>query len=253
MSATLDGPARVDAPPTEDGLPLATLVWHARPADARVVVLVLHGGAVDGFEPNRPWSHNVARLVPFARALARRVPGPVAVARLRFRVRGWNGADAMPVLDAEWALRQLREAYPGVPIAVVGHSMGGRTALHVGSGPDVRLVVGLAPWIEKGDPRPGPDQRTVLIHGDRDVICGLSRSRSLVERMQADGLDASLVRVERGDHAMLVRWPLWTRLVTGVVTATFAAELGHDEEPPTGPEGAVVAQVVHSGGVILDI
>jgi len=71
--------------------------------------------------------------------------------------------------------------------------------------------------------------------------------------MQADGLDASLVRVERGDHAMLVRWPLWTRLVTGVVTATFAAELGHEEEPPTGPVGAVVAQVVHSGGVVIDI
>jgi predicted esterase len=253
VSTTFEGPARVEAPSAGDGLPLATLVWHARPADARVVVLVLHGGAIDGFEPNRPWSHNVARLVPFARALARRVPGPVAVARLRFRVRGWNGADAMPVLDTEWALSQLRATYPGASIALVGHSMGGRVALHVGSAPDVRLVVGLAPWIERGDPRPGAAQRTVLIHGDRDVICGLSRSRSLVERMQADGLDASLVRVERGDHAMLVRWPLWTRLVTGIVTATFAAELGHDEEPPTGAEGAVVAQVVHSGGAVLDI
>jgi pimeloyl-ACP methyl ester carboxylesterase len=253
VSRTLEGPSRVVGPPTDDGLPPATLVWHARPADARVVVLVLHGGAIGGFEPNRPWSHNVARLVPFARALARKVPGPVAVARLRFRVRGWNGDDAMPVLDARWALGRLRETYPDASIALVGHSMGGRTALHVGTEPGVRLVVGLAPWIEPGDPRPGPGQRTVVVHGDRDVVCGLSRSRRLVESMQAEGLDASLVRVERGDHAMLVRWPLWTRLVTGIVTATFAEELGHDEEPASGPEGAVVAQVVHSGGVTLDL
>ena len=71
-------------------MPSASLSWDARPADAGVVALVMHGGAVDGFELNHPWSHNVARLVPFARAL-RKVPGPIAVARLRFRVPGWNG------------------------------------------------------------------------------------------------------------------------------------------------------------------
>ena len=233
-------------------MPFASLSWDAQPAHAGVVVLVMHGGAIDGFEVNRPWSHNVARLVPFARAL-RKVPGPVAVARLRFRVRGWNGAEGMPLVDARWALRQLRAAYPGRPIALVGHSMGGRVAMHLGDEDDVRLVLALAPWIEPDDPWPGPGRRTVVIHGDRDIVCGLSRSRERIEKMQAEGLDATLVRVARSDHAMLVRWPLWTRLVTGIITATFAAELGHDEEPPSGAEGAVVAQVVHSGGAVLDI
>jgi len=246
VSTDLDPTAAVG-----DDTPLASLAWDARPAGATVVAIVMHGGAVDGHEPNRPWSHNVARLVPFARSL-KRVPGPIAVARLRFRVRGWNG-DAMPVEDARWALAQVRAAYPGVPIALVGHSMGGRVAMFVGDEPDVRLVVGLAPWVEPGDPHPGAGRRTVLIHGDRDVICSLARTRRAVEQMQADGLDASLVRVARADHAMLVRARLWTALVTEVVEATFASELGGTGEPRSGPIGAVVARVVHSGGVTTDI
>lgn len=252
MSAT---PAvGADPKPNTDpagGSPLPVLSWDARPAGATVVALVLHGGAVDGFEANRPWSHNVARLVPFARAL-KRVPGPMAVARLRFRVRGWN-EDAMPVEDARWALDQVRTAYPGVPVALVGHSMGGRVALFVGDDPAVRLVVGLAPWVEPGDPTPGDGTRTVLLHGDRDVICSLARTREAVERMQAEGVDASLVRIARADHAMLVRSRLWTALVTDVVAATFARELGGTGEPRSGPIGAVVAQVAHSGGTTVDI
>jgi pimeloyl-ACP methyl ester carboxylesterase len=244
----------VDPAPATGGAarpPLPTLSWDTRPPDATVVTLVMHGGAIDGLEVNRPWSHNVARLVPFARAL-KRVPGPMAVARLRFRVRGWNG-DAMPVEDARWALDEVRAAYPGVPIAVVGHSMGGRVALFVGDDPDVRLVVGLAPWVEPGDPHPGSSTRTVLIHGDRDVICSLARTRAAVEQMQADGLDASLVRVARGDHAMLVRPRLWTALVTEIVEVAFARELGGSGEPRSGPVGVVVARVLHSGGATLDI
>ncbi|MGO4596809.1 alpha/beta hydrolase [Terrabacter sp. 2RAF25] len=245
--STTSGPTRADS-----RMPLASLSWDAQPAAAGVVVLVMHGGAVDGFEPNHPWSHNVARLVPFARAL-RKIPGPVAVARLRFRVRGWNGSENMPVVDAQWALRQVRETYPGTPVALVGHSMGGRVAMHLGDEDDVRLVVALAPWIEPDDPWPGQGRRTVVIHGDRDVICGLSRSRERIEKMRADGLDATLVRVARSDHAMLVRAPLWTALVTETVAATFARELGGSAEPRSGPVGAVVAQVVHSGGATIDI
>jgi hypothetical protein len=117
----------------------------------------------------------------------------------------------------------------------------------------VRLVVGLAPWVEPGDSQPGAGIRTVLLHGDRDVICSLARTRAAVEQMQARGLDASLVRVARADHAMLVRARLWTALVTEIVQSTFASELGSASEPRSGPIGAVVARVVHSGGVIIDI
>lgn len=238
-----DNPAR---------MPLASLSWDARPARAGAVVLVMHGGAVDGREPNNPWSHNVARLVPFARAL-RRVPGPLAVARLRFRYRGWNGDEASPVEDARWALAQLRADYPDTPIGLVGHSMGGRTALTVADEEGVRLVIGLSPWIERGDPTPGEARKTILVHGDRDIITPLHASRVTVERMVARGEDATLIRVARGDHAMLFRAGLWTALVVDIVGATFAPELGGRAEPRSGPVGAVVARAVHGGGGIIDI
>jgi len=232
-------------------MPLASLSWDTHPARAGAVALVLHGGAEEGREPNHPWSHNVARLVPFARSLAK-VPGPLAVARLRFRFRGWNGAEASPVEDARWALAQVRAEFPGAPIALIGHSMGGRTALSVGDEEDVRLVLGLAAWIEQGDPRPGDGRRTVLVHGDRDQICPLWGARVTVEEMREQGRDATLVRVARGDHAMLVRARLWNALVVDIVAATFAEELGGSLEPRSGPIGAVVARTVHGGG-ILDI
>lgn len=242
--------------PTSRGrMPFAHLMWDAQPRGATAVVVVLHGGAVDGREPNHPWSHNVARLVPFARSLAR-VGGPLAVARVRFRYRGWNGAEAAPLVDARWALEEVRAAYPGVPVAVVGHSMGGRVALHLGEDPDVRLVVALAPWIEPGDSRPGPDCRTVVVHGDRDVICGLSRSRRLVEELRAEGRPATLLRIARSDHAMLVRAPLWTRLVTGVVTAVFSDELGLEGGTSGAQRGEVAAAVVlaaHGPGGVIDL
>ena len=233
-------------------MPLASLTWDVRPAQAGAVALVLHGGAVDSRELNHPWSPNVARLVPFARAL-RRVPGPLAVARLRFRYRGWNGLEASPVEDARWALAQVRAAYPGVPVGLVGHSMGGRTALTVSDDDDVRLVLGLAPWIEQGDPAPRDGQKTVLIHGDRDVITPLSASRRTVDAMLAAGQDATLIRVARGDHAMVFRPRLWTALVVDIVAATFVRELGGSPEPRSGPIGAVVARAVHGGGGVIDI
>jgi hypothetical protein len=52
---------------------------------------------------------------------------------------------------------------------------------------------------------------------------------------------------------MLVRARLWTALVTEIVQSTFSSELGSASEPRSGPIGAVVARVVHSGGVIIDI
>jgi pimeloyl-ACP methyl ester carboxylesterase len=245
-----------DVVPTSRGrMPFAHLTWDAQPREATAVVLVLHGGAVDGREPNFPWSHNVARLVPFARSLAR-ADGRLAVARVRFRYRGWNGTEAAPLVDARWALEQVRAAYPGVPVAVVGHSMGGRVALHLGAEPEVRLVVALAPWVEAGDARPASGCRTVVVHGDRDVICGLSRSRRMVEQMVGQGQAATLVRVARSDHAMLVRAPLWTRVVTGVVTEFFAGESGPERRTSASGRGeiaAAVALAAHGPGGVIDL
>lgn len=239
---------------TSNRMPRTSLAWDAAPASAAAVTLLLHGGAVEGREPNRAWSHNVARLYPIARAVAAAdTPEPLAVARLRFRWRGWNGDERSPVGDTLWALGAVRSRYPGRPIALVGHSMGGRTALHVAEEPDVRLLVGLSPWVEAADPLPArPDLRTVLIHGDRDTICPLWYSRETVERLQADGRHAALIRVARSDHAMLIRARLWSRLVTDVVVAGLAGALGGAIPPWPGPVRSLAERAVAEGG-ILDI
>jgi alpha/beta superfamily hydrolase len=236
-------------------MPLASLAWDAAPASAGAVVLVMHGGSIEGRKPNRPWSHNVARLYPIARDLAAAAPPrPLAVARLRFRWRGWNGDEQSPVADARWALDQVRSRYPGAPIALVGHSMGGRTAIHVADDPDVRLLVGIAPWIEARDPLPSSRAlQTVLIHGDRDRICPLWASRDTVEKLRAEGQPAALVRVARADHAMLVRARLASRLVTDVVVAGFAESLGGAVPPWPGVARSVAEAAIRADAAVIDI
>lgn len=229
------------------------LTWHARPGDARAVALVLHGGAAQGREVNRPWSHNVARLVPFAWSLSWQVSGPLAVARLRFGVRGWNGAERSPVADAHWALERVRQRYPDRPVAVIGHSMGGRTALHIADEPGVDLVVGLAAWVESSDPLPQNGARTVFIHSDRDRITSIAGPRRSVEHLRRSGKEAALIRVAESDHAMLRRAGTWTALVTETVRAHFADELGVPWTPRPGPVGEVVASVVTEGESFVNI
>jgi pimeloyl-ACP methyl ester carboxylesterase len=234
-------------------MPQPILSWQASPADAKAVALVMHGGAAQGRELNYAWSHNVARLVPFAWSLAWSVPGPLAVARLRFGVRGWNGAERSPVSDACWALEQIRERYPDRPIAVVGHSMGGRAALHIADEQDVDLLVGLATWVDPGDPLPANGVRSVFIHSDRDRITSIAGPRRAVETLRGEGKDASLIRVAESDHAMLRRAGTWTALVSETVKAHFADELGVPWHPRPGPVGEVVSSVMRDGEAFVDI
>ncbi|MDT7650888.1 MAG: hypothetical protein QOI36_2294, partial [Pseudonocardiales bacterium] len=85
-------------------------------------------------------------LWPLALRIARRgrrhgVAGHV----LRYRYRGWNGERADPVTDARWALAEVRRRYGPVPVGLVGHSLGGRVAVHVADDASVTGVVLLAP------------------------------------------------------------------------------------------------------------
>jgi alpha-beta hydrolase superfamily lysophospholipase len=143
------------------------------------------------------------------------------------------------VADARWALDDLAARFPGVPVALVGHSMGGRTAIYAADHPSVAAVVGLAPWIEAGDPTDTVAGRRVLIaHGDLDRITSPRASADWARAVAGIAASVSYVRVTGERHAMLRRAKVWTNLTTGYVlgvlcpTPQFSAtqsETGHDE------------------------
>jgi dienelactone hydrolase len=185
------------------------------------IVLVLHGGREASLDPVSASQLAVLRLVPFAGLIARRGGGRVAVARLRYQVRGWNaqpGRQPAPVADAQWALRQLAERFGPLPIGLVGHSMGGRTAMRIGGEQQVRGVVGLAPWLPPGEPvEQLVDRQVLLVHGTADRMTDPRQSSAFADRLQAAGGVVSLVRIEGGRHAMLRRARLWHELAAQFV------------------------------------
>ena len=193
----------------------------------RAVVLVLHGGRSHGTGPVRAGQLAVLRMVPFAGDLHRagRTEG-LAVARLRYVQRGWNGTAQAPVADARWALGEMQRRFPGSPVAMVGHSMGGRAALYVASYPSVQAVVALAPWIEQGDPTGQLAGRRILIaHGTRDRITSAAASASYAREAAHVAASVSYVLVQDDRHAMLRRARVWHELATGFVLGVLCAKL----------------------------
>ena len=188
------------------------------PADPVGVVLILHGGAESSRMPVAWWRLAVVRMAPFASTITRRSGDDLAVLRLKNRVRGWNGTRQDPVQDARWALDRIRRALPGTPVVVVGHSMGGRVALHLGAEPDVVGVAALAPWIESDVRQPRPGVAVLLMHGSSDHVTDPRRTDVLARRYADSGVDLRHVKVEGGTHTMLKDAALWHRTVADFVT-----------------------------------
>ncbi|WP_199433198.1 alpha/beta hydrolase [Qaidamihabitans albus] len=195
-----------------------------RPAGpARAVALVLHGGAQFGAGVVRPWGLAYLRMVPLARALyAAGAAHGLEVRLLRNRVRGWNEPALDPVLDARWALGRLRAEHPGLPVVLVGHSMGGRVALRVADDPAVVGVCALAPWTPGDEPVEPVRGRSVLIaHGTQDRVTGPADSYAYAVRAEASAARLARFEVTAEGHAMLRRPPVWSRLVAEFTLRTL--------------------------------
>lgn len=196
----------------------------------RGVVLVLHGGRSASYESVRGRHLSPARMLPFARAL-RRAGGSdgLAVWTLRNRYRGWNGADMSPVHDARWALSHISREHPGVPVYLLGHSMGGLTALCVADHPQVEAVVALAPWLNGETPVSRVAGRRILIvHGTDDRWT--SPANSLAYARRADGVAESVnyVALKGAGHFMFRRVSLWNSLANGFILDAFAGSSGRN-------------------------
>ena len=234
-------------------MPAAQLSWTRSPSDAEGVILVLHGGAEKGERRNTELTPPVLLMRRFATYFARHIDGPVAVARLRFAVIGWNGERQSPVHDARAAIAEISERYPHTPIVVVGHSLGGRTAIHVADEPNVLGIIGLAPWIEPQDPIPtNPAVRVGILHGDRDLITSLRRSRGFVRTLTENGHDASLGRVENSLHGLFPRQKVWMDAAAAYATNVLRSHTDVRFNPTNGKPAVIerIAAFCMPGAVV---
>lgn len=198
-------------------------------------MLVLHGGRDSSAASTRWRDLAIVRLWPVARFIAGRMP-TAAVYRLRFSVRGWNGSGGQVLQDARWALEKMRADHPGLPIVVVGHSMGGRVALYVGNDPDVAGLVLLAPWAASHDPAEQlAGVPVMVIHGARDRMIPVATTRPWTSRASTAGARLTQIVLPWGGHAMLWQFRVWHRLAAdGVRTVLAQSSVATPRQSPAG-------------------
>ncbi len=175
-------------------------------------MLVLPGGTDFSYRPFSPWQGSAVRMYPFTASIAATFGSRVRVHQARYRVYGWNGGQASPMPYARNAVEQMSRATPGVPVAVIGHSMGGRIAALLGDDERVTDILALAPWWQHADWRHIHDGvRVVAVHGEADTVTYPARTAKGIAELADRGLDATYIGVPGGGHPMLDHIALWQR------------------------------------------
>jgi alpha-beta hydrolase superfamily lysophospholipase len=187
------------------------------------IVVLTHGGATASKIPTSPVQASVLRMIPVAAAIRQGLRGSGAVVRRpRFRIRGWNGAQASPVGDLNDTLDAIEAEFGPVPVVLVGHSMGARAAVRAAGHPAVSAVAGLAPWLPPGEPAGQlAGRRVLLVHGTADGITSPAETWAFLERARAI-TEVAAVEVRDGDHPMLRRARLWHAIAAEFTRAALA-------------------------------
>lgn len=184
------------------------------PGRPRGLVLLLHGGRADGHDPVDDSSASWRRSRWMMREIADHAHAQdVSLWLLRFLHRGWNegsGAVPSPVPDARWALQQIRGEVGEVPVVLLGHSMGARTAVAVADDPSVTGVVALAPWLPADEPveqlRGKP---FAAAQGRRDRITSFRATRAFAVRAESVGSSVEMHDMGKVGHYMFRRRAQW--------------------------------------------
>jgi pimeloyl-ACP methyl ester carboxylesterase len=211
----------------------------------RGIVLVLHGGQSKSTAPVSPRQLAVLRMVPVAAAIKRAAgPDGIDVQRPLFALRGWNGDKASPVADLTRLLDETAARHPGVPVVLVGHSMGARAALRAAGHPAVTAIAGLAPWLPPGEPVGQLTGRRVLLaHGTRDTTTSAAETWAYAEHARPL-CDLTAIEVGGADHPMLRRAPLWHELAAAFTRLAFGLRSG------IGPGAVAIAAAAGRTGLV---
>ncbi|WP_235529190.1 alpha/beta hydrolase [Phycicoccus sp. Root101] len=180
-----------------------------------------------------PAHRSVLRMIPTAARTALAGRGRLGVYRLLNTIRGWD-THQTPVVDVEWALDQLGlEFGPELPVALIGHSLGGRAALLAGGAPQVRTVVALAPWLYPGEDVPLRGRQVLFVHGDEDRVASATRAMSVARQLEVEN-DVGFISVLGGKHAMLRRHGVFDGAAADFAVSTLL------HEPVRGPVSAIM-------------
>jgi len=182
-----------------------SLTRYDVPGQPEALAVVLHGGKDRSAAEVSGTSLSWRRARGLARALERPLnQDGIGVWVLRYRTVGWNGDGADKIADARWALDRAEAELGDVPVVLVGHSMGGRTACRAADHELVRGVVALAPWLPPTDPIDALAGRELhAAHGRRDHVTRARDTRAYVDRAREVAGAASFTDMGDRGHYML--------------------------------------------------
>jgi predicted esterase len=173
---------------------------------------MLHGGKERSHQPVDGRSASWRRAAAMQRSLTPQAHEQgVSTWLLAYGQRGWNDlASPSPVPDARWALDEVRRRVGSLPVVLLGHSMGARTAVHVADDDLVSGVVALAPWLPQGEPVDALRGRRLAIgHGHRDRITSFRASAVFAQRAEEVTSAVEFQDMGAVGHYMLRRAGRW--------------------------------------------